>query len=170
MGQAHRRKQIQVLGRGPKARGTGLHYIEPRTPVVHKLTAAQLADREKMKTTIATRGIRKWNVFALETFSARQLDAWEEKILAEKNISIDDGYLPILKPIDRALRMAITVVNKHCDHNGVEVDGLLQALELRRSKTQPNGYLNEALAFLIKGLSEMFEKVLREENLVEGGV
>jgi hypothetical protein len=142
-------------------RGTGIRYIEPRAPTARDLTPTELAEREKTKAAVeASRGVRKWNVFALESFSGLTLDAWEDVIVAKKNV---DRYLPTEKAVDRAMQMVRTAVGKHCDQNGVEVDRLLQSLERRHSRILPNGYLNEALTFLIERVSQMFDKVLREE-------
>lgn len=164
MGQSFHRKQIP-LGRGSKTHGIGFKYVEPHAPTARDLKPTELAEREKTKAAVeASRGVRKWNIFALERFSGLTLDAWEDVILAKKNV---DRYLPTEKAVDRSMQMVRTAVGKHCDQNGVEVDRLLQSLERRRSRIPPNGYLNEALTFLIKQLSKALVKVLREQERVE---
>jgi hypothetical protein len=163
MGRAFHRKSISI--ERPHTRGTGIRYVEPHTPVVRKLTADELAEKERTKAAVdTTRGVREWNMFALETFSGHTLDAWEDKILVEKNIADGDRYFPTEKAVDRAMQMVRAAVGKHCDKNGVAIDGLLGALDRRRSRIQPNGYLNEALEVVVKNLDQMFEKVLREER------
>jgi hypothetical protein len=163
MGRAYHRKRISV--EHPHTRGTGIRYVERRPPVARELTPAELAEREKAKAALkASRGVREWNIFALDTFSGLTLDAWEDVILAKKNV---DRYLPTEKAVDRAMQMVRNAVGKHCDQNGVEVDRLLQSLERRRSTIPPNGCLNEALTFLITRLSEALEKVLNEQGRVE---
>jgi hypothetical protein len=163
MGKAYHRKRISV--EHPHTRGIGIRYVVRRAPTARDLTPTELAEREKTKAAVeASRGVREWNIFALQRFSAFTLDRWEDVILAKKNV---DRYFSTEKAVDRAMQMVRTAVGKHCDQNGVEVDRLLQSLERRRSRISPDGYLNEALTFLIKRLSEALEKVLREQERVE---
>jgi hypothetical protein len=166
MGRAFHRKQLS-FERGSRARGSGIRYVEPRVPIVRELSPEELAQREAAKAAAeASSGIRKWNIYALTEFSGLSLDSWEDGILAEMK---EERCLDSEQAIDRIMQMVRSVADKHCDSNGVEIDLLFQSLEHRRIKASgtSNRYFDTALNYLITRLSEMFDKVLQEQEITE---
>jgi len=81
MGKAYHRKQILVLGRGPKPRGTGIRYIETVRPVVRELTpediAAQEGERQKQVALEQQRRQRDLDINTVMRVVGKMLTEWK---------------------------------------------------------------------------------------------
>jgi hypothetical protein len=152
MGNAFHRKQIPI-SRGSKTRGTGIRYVNTTPTSVRTLTADELAVREQQKAAFqAQRGLRDWNVHCLMTIAGFALDAWEDAILEQKSADRDYATERI---VDKALAVVNSVVTKHCDKSGIEIERLVQALH----RTHHSAELQSALSVVSKRFSLVFQQL-----------
>lgn len=162
MGKSHHRKQIP-LGRGSRTRGVGVSYhdvVPARSP---ELTPAELEARQQAKASAEElRGLRAWNVRALMHVAGFAVDVWEDSEFQKRGMALDDELFESV--VLRAMAAANTAITRHCDNEGIDVSGLLNALS--RPRTNPE--LQSALAHVHDRVARLFEKLQEGSNPSRG--
>jgi hypothetical protein len=162
MGRAFHKKVSVPLGRGAKTHGTGVRYIDQKTPA-NPPTAPTPEDIAAIEALRAQYGVREWNIYVLNQVGSLALDAWEDGLLEKDNKEWGLG-LPTEKVIDRALATISNAIVKSCNYDQVDIDRLIQSLGRHASSSSKYG---SAMSFVVERFSQYFQKI---EAAQKGGV